>query len=94
MNERVKSSREYSTLEDILLPDWDGALCAEVDPGIFFPGDSDSGSSKKAKSICMECSIRIKCLDFAVENNIDHGVWGGMSAVDRRRIRRMLKNAS
>jgi len=94
MSERVNSSLNYNIWEEIVLPDWDGALCAEIDPAIFFPRDSDAGSSKIAKKVCMQCEIRVKCLNFAIENRIDHGIWGGMGVMDRRRIRRVLKDAS
>lgn len=92
MNDRIRNSREYSVWEDIELPDWSGALCIEVGPDVFFPRDNDSGSSKRAKKICAECSLQVKCLEFALEHNIQHGVWGGTSVMDRRRLRRMLRS--
>ena len=35
-----------------------------------------------------ECSVRLECLDFALETNQDAGVWGGLSEEERRVIRR------
>ena len=65
----------------------DQALCAEVDPEIFFP--EKGGSSREAKRICSECSVRIECLNYALRRDERYGVWGGMSERERRRLKRM-----
>ena len=36
--------------------------------------------------ICAECPVKAPCLEYAIENRIDHGVWGGCSERERRRI--------
>lgn len=61
------------------------ALCAEVDSDIFFPAKGDS--SMPAKSVCQSCEIRAECLAWALENGEEHGVWGGLSPDERRRLR-------
>ena len=62
----------------------DDALCAQVDPAEFFP---DKGNSVfTAKRICTACTVREDCLDYALDNNELHGVWGGMSVRERRRL--------
>lgn len=55
--------------------DWrDKAACAECDdPEIFFEGGVSSASSR----FCQRCEARTDCLDFAIKNAIDYGVWGG-----------------
>jgi WhiB family transcriptional regulator, redox-sensing transcriptional regulator len=59
-------------------------LCADKPPALFFP--SDGVGVELAKRICEECPVRSECLEFALENRIDHGVWGGTSERQRRRI--------
>jgi len=61
-------------------------LCAEKSPSMFFP--SDGVGVEVAKKICAECPVRTTCLEYALENRIDHGVWGGTSERQRRRIQR------
>lgn len=61
-------------------------LCANKPPALFFP--SDGVGVEKAKSICAECPVMHACLEYALENRIDHGVWGGTSERQRRRIAR------
>jgi WhiB family redox-sensing transcriptional regulator len=31
-----------------------------------------------AQSLCGECEVRIRCLEYALENAIEWGVWGGV----------------
>ncbi len=64
----------------------DFALCAQTDPDIFFP--EKGGSTTPATSVCSACSVRSQCLDYAISHDIRHGIWGGMSDNDRRRISR------
>lgn len=62
-------------------------------PDIFFP-ERESGDmtyprqESVAKSICMQCEVRNECLEYALTNSIREGVWGGMSASDRSRMRK------
>ncbi len=65
---------------------WEGALCAETDPDAFFPEKGNSTSA--AKRVCMGCENRPRCAQWALETNETHGVWGGLSEADRRRMRK------
>jgi WhiB family redox-sensing transcriptional regulator len=60
--------------------------CRNVDPDVFFP--SDGIGVQKAQKICAECPVTEPCLEYALVNHIDHGVWGGCSERARRRILR------
>ena len=60
--------------------------CREVPPETFFP--SDGLGVQKAQRICAECSVSEQCLEYALQNHIDQGVWGGRSERERRRILR------
>ena len=60
--------------------------CQEVAPDLFFP--SDGMGVLVAQKICAECPVSAACLEYALENHIDHGVWGGCSERERRRILR------
>ena len=61
----------------------DGA-CRAYSPNTFFP--SDGVGVDRARKICATCSVTAPCLEYALENHIDHGVWGGCSERERRRI--------
>ena len=67
--------------------DWmaDGR-CRDVSPDVFFP--SDGAGVDVARQICGGCPVRVMCLEYALYHRIDHGVWGGASERERRRIAR------
>ena len=62
------------------------ARCSEVDPEIFFP--ERGGSSKAARAVCSQCSVRGQCLEYALNNKEQFGIWGGTSERERRRLRK------
>jgi len=64
------------------------ALCAQVDPDLFYADKSDWSMTIKAKLVCRECPVRAQCLSYALENNEVFGVWGGMSPTQRKDLRR------
>ena len=59
-------------------------LCADQPPETFFP--SDGVGVEVARRICAGCPVKEPCLEHALRNRIDHGVWGGSSERERRRI--------
>lgn len=64
--------------------DWQRkARCADIpDPDLFFP---ERGSSTKyAMALCKRCPVKQECLDYAVQNKIEDGIWGGMGLRARR----------
>ena len=66
-------------------PNWMArGLCANQPPETFFP--SDGVGVEVAKRICAQCPVVDPCLEYALTNRIDHGVWGGCSERQRRRI--------
>ena len=67
------------------------AKCREVDPTVFFPIGSTGSALRQieaAKAVCINCSVKDLCLEFALKTNQDSGVWGGAAEDERRQIRR------
>ena len=62
----------------------DDGICRNHKPDLFFP--SDGVGVEVAKRICATCPVVDTCLEFALDNHIDHGVWGGTSERQRRRL--------
>lgn len=71
-------------MEDVEL-DWmrDGH-CRHYPAAAFFP--SDGVGVDQARKICADCPVKAPCLEYALAERIDHGVWGGCSERERRRI--------
>lgn len=57
--------------------------CAEMNPDYWFADPLDEeesfGRSERAIAVgvCKRCPIRWECFKYAVDNNIEEGVWGG-----------------
>jgi WhiB family redox-sensing transcriptional regulator len=66
--------------------------CRIEPPATFFP--SDGVGVEIAKRICVECPVKQACLEYALENRIDHGVWGGTSERQRRRILKKRRSSA
>jgi len=65
----------------------DQAVCAQVDPEIFFP--ETGGNYRDADTVCAGCPVRQQCIDYAqtVERGLSysyrHGSWGGTTPRER-----------
>ena len=71
-------------------PAWHAdAACNGVDPDLFFPARGVDVTS--AVRVCNECPVRAECLAYALAAGEKHGVWGGLSERQRRRIRNNLR---
>ncbi len=66
--------------------------CHNLPPSTFFP--SDGVGVEIARRICADCPMKQPCLEYALANRIDHGVWGGCSERERRRILRRRRLAA
>ncbi|AWL36853.1 MULTISPECIES: WhiB family transcriptional regulator [Streptomyces] len=67
------------------------AACRDEDPDLFFPIGTTGPAlvqTEEAKAICRSCPVRQQCLDWALENNQDTGVWGGLGETERRTLKR------
>lgn len=77
--------------------DWrNQAACLNVDPELFFPiGNTGPALAQieEAKKVCRQCVVVDTCLRWAIDNNQDAGVWGGMSEDERRSLRRRVARA-
>lgn len=65
---------------------WADANCATTDPDLFVL--DKGGSTMQAKRICGECPVRAACLQYALDQDIRTGIYGGMSPTQRRALRR------
>lgn len=65
--------------------------CAQTDPEAFFP-DSVKESRNPTK-ICISCPVIRDCLVFAIENDEEYGVWGGIDFTHRESSRNTVIRA-
>ena len=66
------------------------AACAGADVETFFPvGNSKEAlEANDAKAYCRTCPVVEHCLQYALRNRVDQGVFGGLTEHERRRLLR------
>jgi WhiB family transcriptional regulator, redox-sensing transcriptional regulator len=69
---------------------WREAKCGTIGAGREYDPFFD-GPEEEALEFCNDngtCPIRDECLLFALTNNCKEGVWGGMTELDRKALRK------
>lgn len=73
----------------LTIPRIEGALCAQVDPELFFPHPSATQRDvDAAKLVCDRCPARQECLLWALQHREREGIWGGMTTRERDKLGR------
>ena len=68
------------------------AACRGPQSSVFFPPshferkDEKESREARAKAICGSCPVRRPCLDYALRIREPHGIWGGLSEVERKQV--------
>jgi len=63
---------------------------------LFFPDINIRGTAyakriRQAQAICASCPVRKECYQYAIDNEIEYGVWGG---IDVRAKKLAVRNMS
>lgn len=61
------------------------AACRGMDTALFFPKRGEL--LDEARDACARCPVAAECLSAALADGEHHGVWGGTSERERRKIR-------
>jgi WhiB family redox-sensing transcriptional regulator len=63
------------------------ALCKGKPQEWWYPENFNSAPNRKnvarAKLHCQVCPVKKQCLEYAMEHNEEHGVWGGLTPTER-----------
>ena len=68
------------------------AACRGPQSSIFFPParlerrPDKRRREQRAKEICSDCPVQSECLNYAVAIREQHGIWGGLTEKERRRL--------
>lgn len=68
---------------------WTRAACRGMDTDLFYP--ERGKPAKAAQRICAGCPVRRWCLADALQHRDHHGVWGGASKRQRRKVSQLLR---
>lgn len=67
------------------------AYCLGKDTNLFYPEIGTKGAAeqtKNTKTICALCKVSAECLQSAIANDEQFGIWGGLTPKERTRVRR------
>lgn len=70
------------------------AACRDEDPELFFPiSNMGPGAQQtaQAKAVCARCPVQSECLNYALDNGLDYGIFGGTTETERRELTRRRK---
>ncbi|MFI7174726.1 WhiB family transcriptional regulator [Streptomyces spororaveus] len=72
------------------------AACNTVDPKtadeLFFHDPSDADAIAEAKETCGWCPARRECFNYALDNDIKEGIWGGLTEEERLIWHKQIEN--
>lgn len=94
MHTRTATAMFYRNGEPTLTEPWRHlAACRGHNPDYWFPQQSRTATTitpaaQKAITICKTCPVQQQCATWATNKPETHGIWGGLTAEQRRGIRR------
>ncbi|MHB8339646.1 MAG: WhiB family transcriptional regulator [Mycobacteriales bacterium] len=71
-----------------------GAACQGDSATLFFPPNTFEtreariAREQAARALCDVCAVRAPCLEYALFVQEPHGIWGGLTELERRRMLR------
>lgn len=71
------------------------AACRDTNTAKFFIEPRTKHQHEQifqAKQICNSCPVKKRCLEYALNNHIRDGIWGGYTTRQRRGIARDRRN--
>ena len=58
----------------------------KIDTGFFFP--ANKAEELEAKKYCDQCLVKQDCLNWAILNKMQDGIWGGLTGDERYKERK------
>lgn len=91
-------TRTSSGLDTPRADDWRRfGSCLGEDPEAWFPIGTQGPARlqiEAARLICHSCPVQQDCLDWALDEGIEHGIYGGATEEERKKLGRRRKRAS
>nr|WP_203631310.1 WhiB family transcriptional regulator [Streptomyces halstedii] len=82
-------SQRLSAREDQAGPWHAEAVCRRDEAGLFFAPSKEPTAARlsreeAAKQVCARCPVMVECREHALIQPEPYGVWGGLTAAERR----------
>lgn len=79
-------------------PSWRlSGACADLAADSFYPEGGQRQvrlAYDRAREICMQCPMIERCLEYALEHEERHGMWGGATPAEREEMLRARRRRS
>ena len=86
----MKAAREHELLRLAILDLPTTTACQKLDPDFWYPEQGPAlDITVEAKRLCSVCPVQPECLAYAMKANERHGIWGGLSADSRKKLRQV-----
>ena len=76
---------------NLTAPDWTArGLCIDLDPEDWFHGEGlpvNHPAWDAPRAVCQACPVRDACLQYALDNEEAHGMWGALTPAERHKLR-------
>lgn len=83
-----KADRVYEELATAIAEADTIPPCQTTDPEIWFSDQEVVGGLYRiAKKFCEQCPVKALCAEYAIVANEQFGIWGGLTPLERSRIR-------
>jgi WhiB family redox-sensing transcriptional regulator len=90
MQPKIPSNKRHVELPSLTYTEleWqDQASCRGANTDAFFQEEIGAKANYSAQRVmCAQCPVRLECLDFALNNHIKYGLWGGIAPRNRRDV--------
>ncbi len=85
----MKSYAAYEKFMSLVNEHVERVPCRDSDPDLWFiDGVEEMGVSYRfAVKQCNTCPLMKECADYAINNDELYGIWGGLTAKDRQKMR-------
>ena len=67
------------------------AYCKGKETEFFYPEIGTKGAAEQVKNVktfCALCSVSAECLQTAIANDEQFGIWGGLTPKERSKVRK------
>lgn len=86
--EGLRAFKEHNDLRLAIIDLPTTTACQKLDPDIWYPEQGPPlDITIEAKRLCSLCPVQVECLAYAIAANERHGIWGGLSADSRKKLR-------
>lgn len=83
---RTKAERTKSAFQRAVVEQTGALPCQQGDAELWFAQPGSKASLKAKRQCFQDCPLLHLCAEYAIENGVPNGIWGGVDEQERERI--------